>query len=772
MAGLGLGQVAAGSRASTGPEPTRDAPTPALGTFDPSVSADGRYVVFTGAPAVNDGRDTTVWLTDRSDGSLTELTRTLPGVRPGNSVKPVISADGCVVAVVTEMAYDLFRDDDGPGRWDVYRIVLPQCGGAPDEWELVSSTSAAGRESSATDAVDPSGTPAISGTGSVVAYVTSFDAANPDLDAVIVADLTVPMGEPGRTRPVAGTPAAPPNTTFRYRGLREPSLSDDGELVAFTSDAESDSPDRTWSSGQVPGGFATSQVFVWDRTNTDPATAVTRVSAGAVPADGGASSPAVSADGRYVAFQSSSTNLVTDATLAPCGDTCSTQVYRYDRTDASMVLVSRRAPVGDQPGDPADTGAWAPSITSDGSEVLFVTRATNLFPVRPSAGGTVGDGELVVAEMGQGTLRRVSVLPDGVTPAPASNGHARLSTLGRAVVFDTLAPDAFGVTGTGRQVAVLDQRPSLSLSDLDVGSGGIGFPGPEWFVSVINDGPSTFSPASVKSSNPEFAVTGGTCAQGILVPPGGTCTVNITLTPAGLGPRGGTLTVSEAGFEPSTVTAQLRGAGGGAVLAPAPAGADLPPLVIGELGQPVDFSVFNVGFRPTSVTDYFLQGANPTDFVVTASDCRNRVLAIGESCTVSVAFSPTGAGRRTATLVAVNVDGEYTTMLLSGVGSYRPAMVLSTDTLLMGSRLDVLGSGFAPNSTVTLLWADGAGRRTVATTDASGVFVASILIGAAERSGLRTLVAQGSFDTTASASVTLIRNLRSTGPGSAAWPGR
>ncbi|MEZ5249813.1 MAG: hypothetical protein R2713_11550 [Ilumatobacteraceae bacterium] len=45
----------------------------------------------------------------------------------GDSVRPAISGDGCVVAFVTEIAYDLFRDDDTGARWDVYRTVLPAC---------------------------------------------------------------------------------------------------------------------------------------------------------------------------------------------------------------------------------------------------------------------------------------------------------------------------------------------------------------------------------------------------------------------------------------------------------------------------------------------------------------------------------------------------------------------------------------------------------------------------------------------------------------------
>ena len=486
VVGLSLGQVAAGRRAPSAPDqPVADVAA-AGATTDPSVSGDGRFVVFTGAPATDDDRASTVWLDDRSNGSVTELTKPVLSGRVGDSVHPVISADGCAVVVVTQLAYDLFRDDDLGSRWDVYRLVLPHCFG-DGSWELVSATSGAGLESAASDSASPDSAPAVSGTGSVVAYVTKFSAAAPDLSSIVVVDLTVPMGQPGRSRPVAGTPPTAPDNTFRYRGLREPALSDDGQLIAFTSDAESDTLDRAWSVGPQPGDFATSQVYVWDRTNTDPATAVLRVSQGTEPANGGASSAALSADGRFVVFASSSTNLVAAASLPACVTQCPTQVYRFDRIDASHTLVSRQPGAADAPIVAADTGAWAPAITADGSEVLYLTRATNLFVSRPSGGGGTGDGEVVVADVDRGTLRRVSVAANGIDAAPASNGNAHISASGRVVVFDTLTPAAFGIANAhaGRQVVALALMPSLSLSDLDVGSGGIGFPGAEWFASML-----------------------------------------------------------------------------------------------------------------------------------------------------------------------------------------------------------------------------------------------------------------------------------------------
>src|SRR3954452_9579838 len=310
---------------------------------NPSVSSDGRFVVYAGPPAnADDQRASTVWLRDRSNGGEVELTVPQAGVRLGSSVLPVISGDGCYAAVLTEMPLDLFRDDDNEGRWDVYRVKLPSCGGTLNGWELISTNDYRGGDQAAADDIDPRFPPTVSGSGSVIAYTHQFDASQPDLDGVIVVDMTKPAGQPGHSVPVAGTPTTAPNGTYKYAGLREPSVSDDGLFVAFTSDANSSKSTADWSSGQIPGEFASSQVYVWNRLNSDVTSAGICAALGPdSTANGDAGSPTISADGTYVAFSSTAVNLVIGASLPPCIDKCPPQIYRYNRVDGTIVLVSR-----------------------------------------------------------------------------------------------------------------------------------------------------------------------------------------------------------------------------------------------------------------------------------------------------------------------------------------------------------------------------------------------------------------------------------------------
>ncbi|MFM2076302.1 MAG: hypothetical protein RJA49_192, partial [Actinomycetota bacterium] len=165
MAVVGVAQVTAARPAPVADPVAPVATTPVnILSQTPTVSADGRFVAYAGKPPEKkDTRTSTVFLRDRVDGSLTELTAPVDGIRPGDSIWPVISADGCEVAVVTELGLDLFRDDDKGDRWDVYALRLPACGGTLGDWELVSSGSGQGFESSASDDVSPLYPPAVSG---------------------------------------------------------------------------------------------------------------------------------------------------------------------------------------------------------------------------------------------------------------------------------------------------------------------------------------------------------------------------------------------------------------------------------------------------------------------------------------------------------------------------------------------------------------------------------------------------------------------------------
>lgn len=738
LAALGITQVAAAMRAPSVSGVTTPPPVVNSAGADPAVSGDGRYVVYAAPPAVDDGRTSSIWLRDGATSTSTELTVPTTGVRIGESVSPAISADGCTATIVTQMAFDLFHDDDDEPRWDVYNLRLQHCADDPagwsPNWQVVSE-----RNGDAANNAVPGQRPAVSGTGDVVAYVHSFSAAEPELTTVSVTDLTVLPGEPGRNLRVRGTPADPPDTTFNYVGLREPSISDDGSVVAYSSDAVSDAETPTWSSGPEPGSLATSRAYVWDRL----ATAVPVVALAE-----GSSAPMLSADGQKVVFVSAAPNLVPNTRSVTCDTTCAHQVYLLDRATSTLSMLSSLPASTTAPAQAGDGAAADPAISADGSTVVYVSQAGNLFPTRTSGTGGAGLGEIVSVNTLNKSLRRVSVMPDGVTPAAPVNAAPAISGNARVVVFDTLAPsdyaaDASTPAAPGRHVVSVTEPTVVTISDLDLGTIAVGALSPEWYVKLINLGNTTFTPTTVSSADPQFEVTSAsTCFPGVPVLPGGSCRVALTMTPRAEGPRSSVLTIAEEGYLGTTVTASLRGAGGMPTLDPIAGGGRWPATVVGQNGGPKTFSIENVGLVPVKASKVEVLGAHPDDFTLVGGNCTAKAFGAGTSCLVEVVFTPTAAGLRTASVRISTAEGMYTTMLLDGQAFYASALVASSPTVHAGGSLQLTGSGFAPNTAVSLMWADGAGATYAAITDGFGSFTAIVTVGRAERSGARQLVAQ------------------------------
>ena len=160
-----------------------------------------------------------------------------------------------------------------------------------------------------------------------------------------------------------------------------PALSADGRYVTFSSSA---------ANLVVGDTNAKADVFVHDR-----ATGTTsRVSVASDGSEGNGSSqaPAISADGRYVAFQSLATNLI-------AGDTTGTwDVFVHDRTTGTTSRISAASD-----GTEANNHATLPSISADGQHVAFESSASNLV-----AGDSNGAWDVFVHDRITGTTIRVT----------------------------------------------------------------------------------------------------------------------------------------------------------------------------------------------------------------------------------------------------------------------------------------------------------------------------------------------------------------------------
>ncbi len=160
----------------------------------------------------------------------------------------------------------------------------------------------------------------------------------------------------------------------------------------------------------------TKDVFVRDRT--DRVTRRVSVSSNDAQANGPSIQPSISADGRYVAFTSAARNLAGSDTNSAY------DVFVRDRVAHLTRRVSLRSDGGQ-----ANRDSSQPAISADGRYVTFISYASNLV-----SGDTNGQRDVFVRDRETHATRRVSVSSNG-TQANASSIQPAISANGRYVAF-------------------------------------------------------------------------------------------------------------------------------------------------------------------------------------------------------------------------------------------------------------------------------------------------------------------------------------------------
>jgi Tol biopolymer transport system component len=349
----------------------------------PAVSANGRYVLY-------GKRDTRVFLRDRWAGVTELISVSYTGGEPDNlSYNQALSGDGRYATFIS-WATNLVPGDNN-GEPDIF-LRDRQAG----------TTERISVNSNEIQANGGSGESAVSDDGRIVVFAstaTNFVAASTNSPPIFVRNR-----ELGTTRRLA------PNPPWPLSGFNERlSMSADGRYVAFDAIG--------------PGPLAERNVFLHDRTTNTTQRVSVPAHGGVLASSGGAESPAISADGRYVAFASQGSD------FGPTDPDTDWDVYVWDRTSGAITRESYGY------ANWVRGVAYAPSLSGDGRFVSFGSASWNLIE-----GETIRNsrGNIYTRDRLTGAIERDSATYDG-SPPDGSSIRPMLNRDGRWVVFKSYA---------------------------------------------------------------------------------------------------------------------------------------------------------------------------------------------------------------------------------------------------------------------------------------------------------------------------------------------
>ena len=425
------------------------------GAESPSISANGNIVAFdsfaTNFVVGDTNGKSDIFVHDRSTGVTERVSVDSFGAEgDGNSYAPAISADGRIV--VFQSSADNLVAGDSNGFQDVF--LHDRTTGVTERMSI---------DSFGAEANGWSQLPTLTPDGQIVVFTSNASNLITG-DSNGTRDVFVHDRSTGTTERISvGSSGAAANGVSD-----EASISADGQIVAFYSEASN------LVAGDTNGK---PDIFVHDRS-----TGITErvsVSSSGTQGDNLSGEPSISADGGFVAFESTSTNLV-------AGDTNGIyDVFVHDRATGGTERVSIDSSGNQGQGG---SGSFFPTITADGGIVAFESQCTNLV-----TNDNNQKNDVFQHDRSTGVTERVSVSSSG-TESNGSSGilQSPMSVDGGVVAFTSWGSNLVpGDTNGTFDVFVRDSCSTVATWSIY----GAGFPG----TSGV--------PAFTSRQNPMFGAT-------------------------------------------------------------------------------------------------------------------------------------------------------------------------------------------------------------------------------------------------------------------------
>jgi hypothetical protein len=184
-------------------------------------------------------------------------------------------------------------------------------------------------------------------------------------------------------------------------------------------------------------------------------------------------------------------------------------------------------------------------------------------------------------------------------------------------------------------------------------------------VVVTNDLSSTLSISSITLAGADPADFSFKSACGTSLKTGAHCTITVTFKPTVGGIRTASLVIAD-NAPGGSQTVQLSGEG--LAMQVSPASLKFGTVTVGQTSPPQNVTVTNISSAVVNITGIMITGAAAADY--SQSNNCGASLGAGQSCTVTVRFTPSKTGARNASLqVNDNGGGSPQKVSLSGTGS-------------------------------------------------------------------------------------------------------